>query len=147
MMACRDGCGACCIAPSINSALPGMPHGKAAGERCVQLTADHRCAVFGHPSRPAFCAGLQASTEMCGDSREHALQFLNQLEADTRPMEAVNADSPCVGYCTTVLGDDVCRSCLRTFEEVTSWPTITDEERRKINRRIQLLKTNNGTAG
>ena len=30
-MPCRDGCGACCIAPSITSPIPGMPHGKPAG--------------------------------------------------------------------------------------------------------------------
>ena len=29
-MDCRPGCGACCIAPSINTPLPGMPHGKPA---------------------------------------------------------------------------------------------------------------------
>ncbi len=26
--ACRPGCGACCIAPSITTPIPGMPHGK-----------------------------------------------------------------------------------------------------------------------
>jgi hypothetical protein len=38
-----------------------------------------------------------------------------------------------------VLGDDVCRSCLRTFEEITNWPTITDEERIRINQRVAAL--------
>ena len=42
--ACRPGCGACCIAPSITSAIPGMPLGKPAGVRCVQLDDDNRCA-------------------------------------------------------------------------------------------------------
>ena len=37
-MECRIGCGACCIAPSISSPIPGMPDGKPAGVRCVQLT-------------------------------------------------------------------------------------------------------------
>ena len=63
---CRPACGACCIAPSITSPIPGMPLGKAAGERCVQLGADYRCAIFGQPERPACCGGLQASAEMCG---------------------------------------------------------------------------------
>ncbi|HNF77692.1 MAG TPA: YkgJ family cysteine cluster protein, partial [Thauera aminoaromatica] len=26
-MDCRPGCAACCIAPSISSPIPGMPHG------------------------------------------------------------------------------------------------------------------------
>lgn len=27
MLDCRSGCGACCIAPSISSPIPGMPDG------------------------------------------------------------------------------------------------------------------------
>ncbi|MFL6694061.1 MAG: YkgJ family cysteine cluster protein [Ramlibacter sp.] len=82
---CRPGCGACCIAPSITSPLPGMPHGKAAGVRCAQLGEDNRCRVFGHPERPAFCAGLKPSSEMCGSSRREALIWLSTLEELTRP--------------------------------------------------------------
>lgn len=82
---CRERCGACCIAPSITSPLPGMPHGKAAGMRCAQLDNDERCKVFGSMQRPAFCSGLQPSQEMCGDSREHALAWLTQMELATKP--------------------------------------------------------------
>ncbi|MFD0668229.1 YkgJ family cysteine cluster protein [Ramlibacter sp. MAHUQ-53] len=84
-MDCRPGCGACCTAPSITSPLPGMPHGKPAGVPCVQLDADQRCRIFGHPDRPAFCAGLQPSAEMCGTTREQAITWLTRLEAATRP--------------------------------------------------------------
>ncbi len=62
-----------------------MPHGKPAGVRCVQLDVDERCKVFGQPERPAFCAGLRPSVEMCGGSREQALAWLNQLELATAP--------------------------------------------------------------
>ncbi|MFT3735856.1 MAG: YkgJ family cysteine cluster protein [Rhodocyclaceae bacterium] len=85
-MECRPNCAACCIAPSITSPLPGMPQGKPAGVPCVQLTPDLRCAVFGKPERPAFCGGLQPSSEMCGETREHAIHWLTQLEHDTRPL-------------------------------------------------------------
>ena len=84
-MDCREGCGACCIAPSIHSPLPGMPHGKPAGLPCVQLLPDMRCAVFGKQERPAFCASLQPSVEMCASDRRGALLWLTQLEADTAP--------------------------------------------------------------
>lgn len=83
-MNCRSGCGACCIAPSITSPIPGMPFGKPAGIPCVQLTDDLRCALFGRPERPAFCASLRPTDEMCGASREDALAFLTQLEEATR---------------------------------------------------------------
>lgn len=85
MPECRAGCGACCIAPSITSPLPGMPRGKPAGVPCAHLREDYRCELFGLPARPAFCAGLQASAEMCGNDREQALAWLTALERATRP--------------------------------------------------------------
>jgi len=83
--ACRVGCGACCIALSISSPIPGMPRGKPAGVRCVQLTHDNRCAIFGHPDRPGVCARLRPEPEMCGSGREHALRWIAVLEAMTSP--------------------------------------------------------------
>lgn len=85
MSSCRPECGACCVAPSITSAIPGMPQGKPAGVRCVQLDEANRCRLFGRPERPAFCGGLQPAAEMCGDSRAHALRWLSELEAATQP--------------------------------------------------------------
>ncbi len=84
-MNCRDNCGACCTAPSITSPIPGMPDGKPAGVRCVQLGSDNLCLIFGQPERPAFCGGLQPSSEMCGDSREYAMLWLATLERATAP--------------------------------------------------------------
>ncbi|MEJ5992178.1 YkgJ family cysteine cluster protein [Ramlibacter sp. PS3R-8] len=84
-MECRPGCGACCIAPSITSPIPGMPHGKPAGVRCVQLDPANRCRIFGRPERPAFCAGLRPAPDMCGDSAPHALSWLRRLEDATAP--------------------------------------------------------------
>ena len=85
VMNCRIGCGACCVAPSINSPIPSMPQGKPAGVRCVQLTEDNRCRLFGLPERPAFCVSLSPSREMCGESDAEAMQYLVQLESLTQP--------------------------------------------------------------
>jgi hypothetical protein len=84
-MNCRLQCGACCIAPSITSPIPGMPYGKPAGIPCVQLLPDLRCALFGQPERPAFCVSLQPSPEMCGASAVEAMSRLEWLEHATRP--------------------------------------------------------------
>ncbi|MDF2673784.1 MAG: putative Fe-S oxidoreductase [Clostridiales bacterium] len=84
-MDCRVGCGACCIAPSINSPIPGMPKGKPSGVRCVQLTEDNRCKLFNKPERPSFCSGLKPSEEMCGLSSRGAYTYLLVLEAATTP--------------------------------------------------------------
>jgi Fe-S-cluster containining protein len=84
-MDCRPHCGACCIAPSISSPIPGMPHGKPAGIPCVQLLPDLRCALFGRPERPAVCVGLRPAETMCGRDRDEALAHLAALEERTRP--------------------------------------------------------------
>ena len=84
-MQCRDHCGACCIAPSITSKIPGMPYGKPAGMPCVQLDADLRCMLFGKPERPAFCASLRPQASMCGTDREEAFAILDALELATQP--------------------------------------------------------------
>ena len=85
-MNCRPNCGACCIAPSITSPIPGMEGGKPAGVRCVQLDEENRCRIFGRPERPAVCGGLQPSREMCGDSSEQAMFWLSALERATAPV-------------------------------------------------------------
>ncbi|MGJ7916423.1 YkgJ family cysteine cluster protein [Massilia sp. LXY-6] len=77
---CRPGCGACCIAPSISSPIPGMPNGKPAGVRCVQLDEHNGCRIFGQAERPRVCGSLQPSREMCGDSSGQAMFYLAELE-------------------------------------------------------------------
>ena len=82
-MQCRIGCGACCISPSISSAIPGMPAGKPAGVRCVQLDETNRCRIFGTPERPAVCRQFSPSRSICGDSNDDAMQQLTLLERMT----------------------------------------------------------------
>lgn len=84
-MHCRPECGACCIAPSISSPIPGMPGGKPAGVRCVQLSDDNRCKLFGLPERPAVCVRLRPTQEMCRDTAEQAYAGLIELERLTLP--------------------------------------------------------------
>lgn len=79
-MECRSGCGACCIAISISSPIPGMPEGKPAGIRCIHLLDDYRCALFGDPMRPQVCLDYKAEPEFCGDSRDEAISILQFIE-------------------------------------------------------------------
>jgi hypothetical protein len=62
-----------------------MPQGKPAGVRCIHLDELERCRLYGRPERPAVCASLKASPEMCGNNREEAMQRLSTLEELTRP--------------------------------------------------------------
>ena len=80
---CRQYCGACCIAPSIKTPIPGMPAGKPAGIRCVHLDKDYRCELFGKAERPLLCAKFQAEADLCGANREQALERIHLLERAT----------------------------------------------------------------
>lgn len=82
-MECRLGCGACCIAPSISSPIPGMPNGKPAGVRCIQLNQDNLCQLFGRPERPAVCSQFQADAEICGQTSTQAIAIITELEIVT----------------------------------------------------------------
>lgn len=80
---CRPGCGACCIAPSISSPIPGMPEGKPAGIRCVQLDDANLCRLFGEPRRPAVCERFAYDPQLCGTHRDQALERITALELTT----------------------------------------------------------------
>ncbi len=67
--------------------------------------------------------------------RTTSLRHMNHIS-----LQEITADTPCTGHCSTALGDDVCRSCLRTFDEITRWVEMDDEERMQVNQRIALLK-------
>ena len=62
--------------------IPGMPDGKPANTRCVQLDEQQRCK--GSPLRPAVCAGLQPGGDVRQQPRRRHDHLL-QLEADTAP--------------------------------------------------------------
>ena len=77
---CRPGCAACCIAPSISSPIPGMPHGKTAGVRCIHLTDELLCDLIDSPDRPNVCSGFVFDPLICGDCSEDAMRIIADLE-------------------------------------------------------------------
>lgn len=81
--ACRVGCAACCIAPSISSSTSAMTQGKPAGVACVHLNENLLCELFGNAKRPKVCGDFSFDLDVCGENREQALQNLNWLEANT----------------------------------------------------------------
>jgi uncharacterized protein len=79
-MKCRRGCAACCIIISISSPLPGMRGGKPAGIRCINLTDDNSCSLYGTADYPDVCRNFTPAAEMCGETDEHAFEYLERLE-------------------------------------------------------------------
>ncbi|PWQ93983.1 hypothetical protein DKT75_20530 [Leucothrix arctica] len=85
-MICRPNCGACCIAPSISSPLPGMPNGKEAGELCINLDpTTFTCSVWETELYPKVCTDFKPSFESCGNNRQEALNSLTFFEIETDP--------------------------------------------------------------
>jgi len=62
-----------------------MPSGKPAGVRCIQLTPENLCLLFGDVRRPQVCIDLRPNGEMCGADGAAAMAYLTQLEVRTRP--------------------------------------------------------------
>ena len=75
----------------------------------------------------------------------------NEADAASMPPKAHAAwmewyrstpDTPCIAICSTSQGDEMCKGCGRTFEEVQLWPEMGPVEKRATWRRI----TAEGTA-
>ncbi len=49
--------------------------------------------------------------------------------------------TPCVGVCSTVFGDHVCRGCKRFHHEVIEWNSYSDSEKDSVLARLETLKT------
>lgn len=50
--------------------------------------------------------------------------------------------TPCIGICSTGIGDDVCRGCKRYKHEVIDWNAYTFDQKAAIERRLSELLTN-----
>lgn len=48
--------------------------------------------------------------------------------------------TPCIGICSTVFGDEVCRGCKRFQHEIIEWNTYNDTEKGSVLNRLELLK-------
>jgi predicted Fe-S protein YdhL (DUF1289 family) len=100
------------------------------------------------PDGVALPAPTRALAEVyAGMVYDHALQVEAAAmgEAATAAWLAWYAstpDTPCIAICSTSQGDELCKGCGRTFEEVQLWPGMDPVEKRDTWHRI----TAEGTA-
>jgi len=47
--------------------------------------------------------------------------------------------TPCVGICSTVFGDEVCRGCKRFIHEVIDWNGYSNHQKQLVKNRLELL--------
>lgn len=98
--------------------------------------------------------GVLLASETRALAEVYALMvYYHKEEADeaTMPPKAYAAwkawydttpDTPCIAICSTSQGDEVCKGCGRTFDEVQHWPAMRPAEKRTVWHRI----TQEGTA-
>jgi predicted Fe-S protein YdhL (DUF1289 family) len=74
----------------------------------------------------------------------------DEVEEHSLPLEALQAwqiwyettpDTPCIAICSTSQGDDQCKGCGRSFEEVQRWPAMTAGQKRAVWLRISAEGT------
>ena len=94
------------------------------------------------PDGITACAEVRALAEVYA-----LLVYYHEAACDetSMPPEALAAwlawyatmpDAPCIAICSTSQGDDVCKGCGRSFDEVQRWTAMTPAEKRATWRRI-----------
>lgn len=94
--------------------------------------------------------GITLAPELRALAEVYALMvYYHEDEADENsfPPKAMAAwqawydttpDTPCIAICSTSQGDEMCKGCGRTFEEVQRWPEMSPGAKRSTWRRISL---------
>ncbi|HUG23155.1 DUF3717 domain-containing protein [Piscinibacter sp.] len=97
--------------------------------------------------------GITACSEVRALAEVYALMVYyhdSTRDEETMPTQARDAwltwyastpDAPCIAICSTSQGDNVCKGCGRTFDEVQHWPVMTPAEKRATWRRITMEAT------
>ncbi len=111
---------------------------------------DIEAAINYWRSRTPSPDGIVLAPELRALGEAYALMVFRHADAvdeDALPAEALAAwlawyestpDTPCIAICSTSQGDDLCKGCGRTFDEVQFWPAMTPAEKRGVWRRITL---------
>ena len=99
------------------------------------------------PDGITACAEVRALAEvygLMGSYREHECDEISmppKARAAWLAWYASTPDAPCIAICSTSQGDDVCKGCGRTFDEVQHWTRMTPGEKRIAWRRITMENT------
>ena len=99
------------------------------------------------PDGISACAEVRALAEVYALMVYHREQ---ECDEDGMPATAKAAwlgwydstpDAPCIAICSTSQGDELCKGCGRSFDEVQHWPVMTPGEKRATWRRISIEAT------
>ena len=92
--------------------------------------------------------GITLAPELRALATVYALMVFyreDSVSAEGFPPKAMDAwlawydttiDAPCIAICSTSQGDELCKGCGRTFDEVQHWPSMSPVDKRSTWRRI-----------
>lgn len=111
----------------------------------IEAAINHWRARQPSPDGVALTPQLRALAEVYG-----LLVFRHADEADEEALSAdaraawldwyeSTPDTPCIAICSTAQGDEICKGCGRSFDEVQHWPALTPVQKRQVWRRITAL--------
>ena len=69
------------------------------------------------------------------DAKQQSAQN-SQQQVSSKPIK-----TPCIGVCSTALGDSICRGCKRINHEVVQWNGYTNQEKQNIMDRLAGFMT------
>ena len=90
----------------------------------------------------ALTPEVQVLAEVYG---QMVFRHMVEIHTECLPTQAMAAwqawydttpDTPCIAICSTSQGDDWCKGCGRSFEEVQHWLAYTPMQKRAVWRRI-----------
>jgi len=96
------------------------------------------------PDGVVLCAELRALDEVYARMVYLRVLAVDEAELSGAARDAWMAwyagqpDTPCIAICSTSQGDDICKGCGRSFDEVQHWTVMTPIEKRAVWRRITL---------
>ncbi|MFM2210362.1 MAG: hypothetical protein RIQ96_2005 [Pseudomonadota bacterium] len=94
--------------------------------------------------------GITLAPELRALAEVYALMVYfreDEADEDSMPRKAWAAwkawydttpDTPCIAICSTSQGDEMCKGCGRSFDEVQHWPAYSPGQKRAVWRRITL---------
>lgn len=100
------------------------------------------------PDGVSACAEVRALAEIYALMVYHREPECDEVSMPAKAKQAwlqwygSTPDAPCIAICSTSQGDDICKGCGRSFDEVQNWTVMSPAEKRGTWRRI----TQEGTA-
>jgi predicted Fe-S protein YdhL (DUF1289 family) len=118
----------------------------------IHITDIEAAINFWRERRPS-ADGFALAPELCALAEVYAgLVYRREQHCDERDWPATayaawktwydsTPDTPCIAICSTSQGDDLCKGCGRTFDEVRRWSGMTPAEKRRVWHRITVQGT------